>query len=195
MARAKRLQRAQSRFGWGTEPLEADAPRGGLPWRALWGILGYTVNVNWQSAENQTDLAIGEVGALLGLSARTIRYYEEVGLLPGVRRKVAGRRVYGADQLERLRFIERLKKLGLTLGEIKELNALYAINGSTGAMLSHLAGLLDAHLEKLEGRITELIGLRDEMGSYRDHVGSRICLLEESGDPEESVKAVAEKDL
>lgn len=157
--------------------------------------LGYTVNVSWQTSETQNDLAIGEVGARLGLSARTIRYYEELGLLPGVRRKVAGRRVYGADHLERLRFIERLKKLGLTLGEIKELNALYAINGSTEAMLSHLAGLLDAHLEKLEGRITELIGLRDEMGSYRDHVGSRICLLEESGDPDEPGKAIAEKDL
>jgi DNA-binding transcriptional MerR regulator len=137
----------------------------------------YTVNVNWQSSDSEHDLAIGEVGARVGLSARTIRYYEELGLLPGVRRKVAGRRVYGPDQLERLRFIERLKKLGLSLGEIKQLNALYAINGSTATMLAYLEGLLDSHLEKLDGRIAELIGLRDEMGSYREHVGSRIELL------------------
>ena len=153
----------------------------------------YTVNVNWQTVDDRDDLAIGEVGALIGLSARTIRYYEEVGLLPGVRRKVAGRRVYGADQLERLRFIERLKKLGLSLGEIKQLNALYAINGSTDAMLRHLAGLLDAHLEKLEGRISELMGLRDEMGSYRDHVGSRIGVLEEKANPGRG-KATPEND-
>ncbi len=138
----------------------------------------YTVNVNWQTSDSKDDLAIGEVGALIGLSARTIRYYEELGLLPGVRRRVAGRRVYGADQLERLRFIERLKKLGLSLGEIKQLNALYAIKGSTAAMLAYLGGLLDTHLKKLDGRIAELIDLRDEMGSYREHVGSRIEILE-----------------
>ncbi|MCS5637609.1 MAG: MerR family transcriptional regulator [Myxococcota bacterium] len=117
------------------------------------------------------------MSARLGLSARTIRYYEELGLLPGVRRRTAGRRVYGASELERLRFIERLKKLGLSLGEIKQLNALYAINGSTGAMLGHLGELLDAHLAKLDGRISELMGLREEMGRYREHVGRRIGVL------------------
>ena len=55
-----------------------------------------------------------------GLSARTVRYYEELGLLPGVRRRSGGRRVYGTDELERLRFIQRLKALGLSLAEIKE---------------------------------------------------------------------------
>ena len=144
----------------------------------------YTVNVNWQTDTPEGDFSIGEVGERSGLSARTIRYYEELGLLPGVRRRVAGRRVYGADQLERLRFIERLKKLGLSLGEIKELNALYAIKGSTGAMLAHLGGLLDTHLEELDGRISELTDLRGEMGRYHDHVARRIQMLEGGGDEE-----------
>jgi DNA-binding transcriptional MerR regulator len=135
--------------------------------------------VNWQTADLQEDLSIGEIGSLIGLSSRTIRYYEELGLLPGVRRRVAGRRVYGADQVERLRFIERLKTLGLSLGEIKKLNALYAIKGSTHAMLAHLAELLDAHLGSLDGRISELMGLRDEMGHYREHVGNRLGVLAE----------------
>lgn len=137
--------------------------------------------MNWQTEEPRGELSIGEVGERSGLSARTIRYYEELGLLPGVRRRVAGRRVYGADQLERLRFIERLKKLGLSLGEIKELNALYAIKGSTAVMLGHLGGLLDSHLEKLDSRISELADLRQEMGRYRDHVVGRIRLLESEG--------------
>jgi len=140
--------------------------------------------VNWQTTEIKEDLAIGEIGERVGLSTRTIRYYEELGLLPGVRRRAGGRRVYGADDLERLHFIERLKKLGLSLGEIKELNALYAIKGSTAAMLGHLAELLDAHLTRLDGRISELMGLRDEMGRYREHVGSRIGLLENAADPD-----------
>jgi DNA-binding transcriptional MerR regulator len=138
--------------------------------------------VNWQTTDSKEELSIGQVGEQSGLSARTIRYYEELGLLPGVRRKVAGRRVYGADQLERLRFIERLKKLGLSLGEIKKLNALYAINGSTGVMLGHLGELLDAHLNELNGRISELNDLRDEMGRYREHVGKRIRVLDKEKD-------------
>jgi DNA-binding transcriptional MerR regulator len=133
--------------------------------------------VNWQVSDSEADLAIGEVSLRLGLSARTIRYYEELGLLPGVRRRAGGRRVYGESELERLRFIERLKKLGLALGEIKQLNALYAINGSTGAMLEHLGELLDAHSAKLDGRISELMDLREEMGRYREHVGRRIAVL------------------
>jgi len=136
--------------------------------------------VNWQTDDLKEEFSIGEIGVQCGLSPRTVRYYEELGLLPGVRRRVAGRRVYGPDQVERLRFIERLKKLGLSLGEIKKLNALYAINGSTQAMLGHLSELLDAHLEQLDGRISELMGLRDEMGRYREHVGNRLNVLEKN---------------
>ncbi len=136
--------------------------------------------MNWQTDDLKEELSIGEIGVRCGLSPRTVRYYEELGLLPGVRRRVAGRRVYGPDQVERLRFIERLKKLGLSLGEIKKLNALYAINGSTQTMLAHLSELLDAHLEQLDGRISELMGLRDEMGRYREHVGNRLDVLEKN---------------
>ena len=118
-------------------------------------------------------LGIREVCEELGLSARTLRYYEELGLLPGVRRRAGGRRVYGDDELERLRFIQRLKALGLTLAEIGELNAVYAIAGSTGAMLERLDGLLAGHLRELDERIGELQSLRDEIGKYRDHVQNR----------------------
>jgi DNA-binding transcriptional MerR regulator len=119
-------------------------------------------------------LTISEVVARTGLSARTVRYWEELGLLPGVRRRAGGRRVYGPDELERLRFIQRLKALGLSLAEIKQLEAVYAIAGSTQAMLEHLDGLLDRHLGELDRRIAELWSLRDEIGKYRDHVRSRI---------------------
>src|SRR5215470_4015307 len=108
-------------------------------------------------------LSISEIRAATGLSARTLRYYEELGLLPGVRRRAGGRRIYGEDEVERLRFIGRLKALGLSLAEVKELNAVYAIAGSTRAMLAHL-----------DARIGELEGLRDEIGRYRERVRGRI---------------------
>jgi MerR family copper efflux transcriptional regulator len=139
--------------------------------------------VSWQ-LDNFSPLGgglpIGEVCARTGLSARTVRYYEEVGLLPGVRRRSGGRRVYGTDGLERLRFIQRLKTLGLSLAEIKELNAVYAIGGSTRAMLERLDHLLGSRLAELDGRIAELVALRDEMQKYRDHVGERVDVLRAS---------------
>lgn len=117
---------------------------------------------------------IAEVRERTGLSARTLRYYEELGLLPGVRRRQGGRRVYGPDELERLRFIQRLKALGLSLAQIKELNAVHAIGGSTRALLGRLEELLDRRLVDLEARIDELATLRDEIGKYREHVNDRI---------------------
>lgn len=117
---------------------------------------------------------MAQVREKTGVSARTLRYYEELGLLPGVRRRAGGRRVYGDDEIERLRFIQRLKALGLTLAEIKQLNAVYAIAGSTLALLERLDELLGRHQGELDARIQELMALRDEIGKYRDHVRSRI---------------------
>lgn len=119
-------------------------------------------------------LSIGELGAEVGLSVRTIRYYEELGLLPGVRRRASGRRVYGGEELERLRFIQRLKALGCSLSEIRELDAVHAIGGSTAAMLARLDALLARRLGELDARIAELTGLRDEIGQYRARIAGRL---------------------
>ena len=144
--------------------------------------------MNWQSAETQEPsvkpeliLTISEIGDRTGLTARTIRYYEEVGLLPGVRRRAGGRRVYGRDEIERLGFISRLKALGLSLVEIKQLEAVYSIAGSTQDMLMHLDGLLAHHQAELEQRVEALRGLQAEIGSYRDHVAERLQGVPEKG--------------
>lgn len=127
----------------------------------------------------QQGLPIGAVCERSGLSPRTVRYYEELGLLPGVRRRAGGRRVYGADELERLRFIQRLKALGLSLAEIRQLNAVHAIGGSTGAMLGRLDELLARRLADLDARIAELAGLRDQIEKYRARVAQRRGALRE----------------
>jgi DNA-binding transcriptional MerR regulator len=131
--------------------------------------------VSWQSEGDV--LTIGEACARTGLSARTLRYYEELGLLPGVRRRAGGRRVYGPDEVERLRFIQRLQLLGLSLAEIRELNEVHAIAGSTSAMLDRLDQLLARRLSDLDARIAELTGLRDQIEKYRAHAASRVGAL------------------
>ena len=123
--------------------------------------------------QDEEGLSIAAVCTRLSLSARTVRYYEELGLLPGVRRREGGRRVYGPDELERLRFIQRLKALGLPLADIRELNAVHAIAGSTRAMLARLDELLGRRLDEIGARMEELALLRDEIEKYRARVVSR----------------------
>ncbi|MBI3521902.1 MAG: MerR family transcriptional regulator [Chloroflexi bacterium] len=120
---------------------------------------------------------IGEIAARLGLTERTIRYYEEVGLLESVKRLEGGTRVYTEDDVRRLRFIQKLKTLGLSLQEMLELERLYAAQNSNRNVLPRLVELLDAHLGQIDERVGELQALRDEIRSYREHVTQ--LLLEE----------------
>ena len=133
--------------------------------------------MNWQTE----TWGISGVCERTGLSPRTVRYYEELGLLPGVRRRAGGRRVYGEDEVQRLRFVQRLKALGLSLAEVAELNAVYAIGGGTRAMLGRLDEVLARHLRELDARIAELSDLRDEIGKYRDHIAARVDALPPRG--------------
>jgi DNA-binding transcriptional MerR regulator len=135
--------------------------------------------VNWQTTRASAEplRSIQQLCAETGLTPRTVRYYEELGLLPSVRRRAGGRRVYGADEIERLRFIQRLKSLGLPLGAIRELNAVHAIAGSTRAMLDRLDELLGRRLDEVDARLAELQQLREEIACYRAHVERRIGAL------------------
>ncbi len=117
---------------------------------------------------------IGELAARVGMTERTIRYYEEVGLLDSVKRLDGGTRVYTDDDVRRLKFIRKLKVLGLSLQEMHELEGMYGPQRSNRAVLPRLVELLDAHLETVDARIAELHALRDEVRSYREHVAQRL---------------------
>jgi Cu(I)-responsive transcriptional regulator len=69
-------------------------------------------------------LTIGEVARRAGIGVETVRFYEREGLLAEPARRASGYRQYGADAVQRLRFIRRAKALGFTLKEIAELLAL-----------------------------------------------------------------------
>jgi len=124
---------------------------------------------------------IGELASRVGLTERTIRYYEELGLLESVKRLEGGVRVYTDDDVRRLRFIRKLKTLGLSLQEMLELERMYRRQRSNRNVLPRLMELLDAHLATITEKIGELEGLRDEIRAYREHVARRLL---EGGDEE-----------
>ena len=120
---------------------------------------------------------VGELAAKVGMTERTIRYYEELGLLDSVKRLDGGTRIYTADDIRRLKFIGKLKLLGLSLQEMGELEGVYTRQRSNRAVLPRLIELLDVHLLTVDARLAELGALRDEIRAYREHVTQR--LLEE----------------
>ena len=115
---------------------------------------------------------IGELARLAEVSTRTIRYYEETGLLDTARRFSGGRRAFNSDALERLRFIGRLKRLGLSLEEIRHLNEVFA-ESSTRVMRGELDLLLGRHLNTIDERLRELRALRGEITAYRRRIRAR----------------------
>ena len=112
---------------------------------------------------------IADLAKEAGVSSRTIRYYGELGLLRAEGRGPGGRRIFGADALERLRFISRLKHLGLTLDEIAELNLAFD-RGQTPGMLVALEELLEEQLRLTARRRRELDRLEEDLRHYLDRI-------------------------
>ncbi|MBP7241748.1 MerR family DNA-binding protein [Amaricoccus sp.] len=100
---------------------------------------------------------IGDVAERSGLPAKTIRYYEEIGLVrPG--RGANGYRAFDADDIDRLAFLGRARSLGFTIEECRALMALRENEDRSSADVKQLA---EAHLAQIERKIAELETMRD----------------------------------
>ncbi len=123
--------------------------------------------------DQSISYAIGELADLAGTSSRTIRYYEEIGLLdPPARR--SNRRFYTDSDLRRLKFIQRLKLLGLSLAEMRELKEIYAIHKSNRHVLLRVKELLDDNLNKIDRNLDDLRKLRGEISSYQQRIDDKL---------------------
>lgn len=116
-------------------------------------------------------LKIGEVCERVELSLRTVRYYEEVGLLTPSDRSPGGFRLYSEADVARLEVLKGMKPLGLTLEEIRELMEMLD-QASTGDQLppeqaDQLAAGLTGYAQRAEARISQLEGHVSEVQRLR----------------------------
>jgi DNA-binding transcriptional MerR regulator len=123
---------------------------------------------------NDKVISIGALAKKLEMSQRTIRYYEEIGLLNSIKRIEGGRRVYTDVDLRRLKLIKRLKIMGMTLSEMQELEAMWTIEKSNEKVLKRLSELLGNHLKRIDDRIADLDILRNEITEYQARIHAKI---------------------
>jgi Cu(I)-responsive transcriptional regulator len=106
---------------------------------------------------------IGEASNASGVSAKMIRHYESIGLVPPADRRVSNYRDYGADDVHRLGFIRRARDLGFSIEEIRGLLRLWADRRRSSR---DVKALTLAHLEELDRRIA----LMNEMRATLAHL-------------------------
>jgi DNA-binding transcriptional MerR regulator len=109
-----------------------------------------------------TMMRIKELAERSGFSASTLRYYEEIGLLPEPARTPAGYRTYAGSTVERLAFIARAKQLGCSLAEIAELTTAWE-GGRCGPVQERLRAVVAAKLADAQAQIVELMTLTSQL--------------------------------
>jgi DNA-binding transcriptional MerR regulator len=116
-------------------------------------------------------MQIGEAAERVGLSIRTIRHYEEAGLIVPSARSDGGFRLYTEPDLDRLRVVKRMKPLGFTLDEMRDLlQLLDDLNAGTGD-LSRLAGYhgaARARVQTLRDQLATAEGFAQQMQEHLD---------------------------
>ena len=110
-------------------------------------------------------MRIGELAQRPGATTKAIRYYESLGLLPEPGRTASDYRDYGADAIERVRFIKDAQAGGLTLTEIQSLVELKTAGQAT---CEHTIDLLRRHLADIDTQIMQLEAARSSLGALAE---------------------------
>jgi MerR family copper efflux transcriptional regulator len=121
-------------------------------------------------------LKIGDVARREGVEVDTVRFYERRGLLPPPARRPSGYRAYDDEAVERIRFVKRLQRLGLTLEEVARL--LRAVD--EGATCESEQRTLVNALTRVDARLAELLALREALARAVDTCRAGECRLLEA---------------
>ncbi len=109
---------------------------------------------------------IGRTSKESGVSAKMIRHYEAIGVLPKVARTFANYRVYAASDVHTLRFIKRARALGFSMDDIRELAGLWQNRSRSSAAVKKVA---TRHAEELKAKIRELQSMLDTLEHLVQH--------------------------
>ena len=120
----------------------------------------------------EQPMTIGQLAKTTGVSPKTIRYYEQIGVLPVPERTPSGYRQYGEPAVERLHFVSRARALGLPLQRLRMLTSI--LNSARRAPLRpRLLALVREQISTVQHRIAELEMLRQQL----EHVSERMLTL------------------
>ncbi|MDA8413443.1 MAG: MerR family transcriptional regulator [Desulfobacteraceae bacterium] len=121
------------------------------------------------SADDTTEeiVPIGDLAKSLGLTTRTLRYWEEVGIIESEERSGGATRGYSPYFVRRIKFIMKLKNLGLTIKEMQDLYNAYGEAKQTDRMIPQLIAILDKHINMVDEKIAMLASARNEIVEYR----------------------------
>ena len=114
-------------------------------------------------------MRIGDLANRSGLTVKTLRFYETVGVLPKAARLPSGYRDYDDNALVRLSFVKAAQAAGLSLSEISQV---IAISDDDGPPCEHVTGLLDVHAADLDRRIAELTALRADITRLQERAAT-----------------------
>jgi DNA-binding transcriptional MerR regulator len=125
---------------------------------------------NLQSASRPRQnglLTSGDMARLGKSTVRTVRFYEEVGLIRPAQRTGGGHRLYPTDQLDRLRLVADLRAAGFSLEDIRELLEAKSRHNAAAAAAREVLGHLDGHIKPMRKRVALLQRLLAELEATR----------------------------
>lgn len=122
--------------------------------------------IELSDARREGFLDIGEAAGASGVSAKMIRHYEDIGVIPKAGRTVAGYRIYRDADVHVLRFIRRARDLGFTMKEIERLLGLWKDRRRASADVKRFAL---KHVADLERKIAELQAMRGTLLELARH--------------------------
>lgn len=132
------------------------------------------------------QMNIGEAAQQSGISAKMIRYYESVGLIAAAHRSASGYRVYSADDVHTLRFINRARGLGFSVDQMRSLLSLWLDRSRASADVKAVAL---AHVEELDAKIEALQSMRDTLthlaGNCQGDARPECPILEDLAGPQD----------
>lgn len=120
---------------------------------------------------NEQFMQISDLAEQLGITARTIRLYEKIGLVNPPKRTEGGVRYYDKSDIKRFKFVLKLKTLGISLEEMKELADIYTREDKIPEkIMPRLIELLDSHLKNIRQKVVTLKSLETEMDAFRKRI-------------------------